>query len=282
MGKCMRVSYSCIQARVKGGEEMYIGDFAGVLGLTTEEAKEILKTKYESIILSDHIPFQDDLEERIKEDFPYFNRSMRFKEKVMGMDHKECETLEDFDVDTEGLIRRCIDRHFVILIDTCSLLNCNFFLFFEKVRPVLRELGGRILIPQVVMYELERKESDKYDLRLAETASSVHSYLEEQIGNGFIAVVLDGEDPENDFVKDEKGCDIAFADILWVEKMIFYRRKRKNVLMITQDHDLTLDLLQQNKLESSRSNAAVIVVKKIGKNGMLIDNAEDTVNPRIV
>ena len=65
-----------------------------------------------------------------------------------------------------------------------------------------------------------------------------------------------------------------------LEKLIYFRNDSQSCMLITQDYGLTVDALQQNESHSSKSSALVLV-KKIGKGGALLDNTDDVKNPKV-
>ena len=70
------------------------------------------------------------------------------------------------------------------------------------------------------------------------------------------------------------------ADRVLIEKLIYFRNDSRSSLLITQDHGVTVDALKQNEWQSTKSNAQIIV-KKIGREGVLIDNSRDIKNPKL-
>lgn len=83
---------------------------------------------------------------------------------------------------------------------------------------------------------------------------------------------------ENDKRANEHSEKVIHADRVIIEKLIFFRNDSKSSLFITQDFDATVDALKQNDWHSTKSSA-LILVKKISKKGVLIDNTKETVNP---
>lgn len=175
---------------------------------------------------------------------------------------------------TRKLLRFCFDNKYLIFIDTCSLLNDHFYDFYDLFTGVSSE-PSVLYVPYVVVEELKsillKKEKEQDVLNKAEDRIS---FIAQQCRKNNMRIVGD----ENDKRTNECGEKVIHADRVLIEKLIYFRNDSKSCLLISQDHDVTVDALKQNEWQSTKSHAQ-IVVKKIGKGGALLDNSEDISNP---
>lgn len=177
---------------------------------------------------------------------------------------------------TRKLIKHCTDKKYLIFIDTCSLLNRNFYEFYDLFIDTTKG-AFTLYVPYVVIEELKnilkKKEKEKDVLKAAENRIT---FIAEQCEEGNMRIVGD----ENDKRTNERGEKVIHADRVIIEKLIYFRNDSKSCLLITQDYGVTVDALKQNDWQSTKS-IAQILVKKIGNRGALIDNSEDVKNPNL-
>lgn len=175
---------------------------------------------------------------------------------------------------TRKLLKFCFNNKYLIFIDTCSLLNDHFYDFYDLFTGVSAE-PSVLYVPYVVVEELKsillKKEKEQDALNKAEDRIS---FIAQQCRKNNMRIVGD----ENDKRTNECGEKVIHADRVLIEKLIYFRNDSKSCLLITQDHGVTVDTLKQNEWQSTKSHAQ-IVVKKIGKGGILVDNSEDVSNP---
>lgn len=262
-----------------------------------DEIKDQIKEKFNRIILSDYTELKEEIVEHfadfqmsyygdnetekffLKESFQNFPSNTKSVRKDEKTGKQEQIHLSDSSLDyTKKLIAHCAENKFLIFVDTCSVLHAGFYEFFEIARPFLEYYSAKVIIPYVVLEELRNmvfKQKKERKVLLEAEQAIKFIYLENE--KGFI--VIPGN--EDDKRTNERGEKTIHADRVIMEKLMFFRDNSRSSLFITQDHDVTLDALHINYLRSSKSNA-VVLVKKIGKGGVLIDNADDVVNPEIL
>lgn len=178
---------------------------------------------------------------------------------------------------TKKLLKYCIDKKYLIFIDTCSLLNDNFDDFYKLYISQKGNSDIRLYIPYVVTEELKKIATDnRKEKELSDKAIRILMFISEEEVKQNIFMVGN----ESDKRTNEHGKKVIHADRVIIEKLIFFRNDARSSLFITQDFDATVDALKQNDWHSSKSSA-LILVKKIIKGGALADNTKETVNPRL-
>lgn len=174
---------------------------------------------------------------------------------------------------TKKLIRYCFEYKYLIFIDTCSLMNENFYEFYDIFVGLSQE-SSVLYVPYVVMEELKRLMKKEGDI--AKVAKKRLEFIAVQCENRKMQIVGDEEDKRTN----EFGKKVIHADRVLIEKLIYFRNDSRSSLLITQDHGVTVDALKQNEWQSTKSNAQIIV-KKIGREGVLVDNSRDIKNPKL-
>ncbi|WP_308682358.1 PIN domain-containing protein [Stomatobaculum longum] len=174
---------------------------------------------------------------------------------------------------TKKLIRYCFECKYLIFIDTCSLMNENFYEFYDIFVGLSQE-SSVLYVPYVVMEELKRLIKKGGDI--AKVAKNRLEFIAVQCENKKMQIVGDEEDKRTN----EFGKKVIHADRVLIEKLIYFRNDSRSSLLITQDYGVTVDALKQNEWQSTKSNAQIIV-KKIGREGVLIDNSRDIKNPEL-
>jgi len=250
---------------------MNLLELSSAINKPLEEIRKILYNDFNIIVLSDDMPLQEEITEKIISMFnPNFNN-----DENGYFDEDFC--LEEQQVSlayTRKLLRYCIANKYLFFIDTCSLLHQPAFFMFYKI---LKEQKNVLYVPYVVIEELKKILIDKKrDESLKKKAEKALQFICMEEEKGEIVFIGNEKDKRNN----EHGQKVIHADRVIIEKLNFYRNDARSCLFITQDHDATVDVLKLNEWRSLESNA-LILVKKIGREGILEDNADDTVNPTL-
>ena len=144
-----------------------------------------------------------------------------------------------------------------ILIDTCSLLNTPYDLFFKNAAPYLKKYGKRIIVPVSVVGELEKYRHNpkvandkKAQARRAKVEKDLARYQKE----GLLALF------------GEKG-DSPVADQVFISVITRFR-DRYNMVLITQDRALGNEVEQLNHSQAVRGIKKVMV-RRINQDGYL-------------
>lgn len=144
-------------------------------------------------------------------------------------------------------------KEFKIFIDTCSLLEPSADAFWNNIIPLLHQYNAKVIIPYRCIQELAIHMKNKQDAKLAATAENVIKILKQLENAGYIDIR--GEKSDN------------FADNVF--NVVFTKfRMQYNLLLITQDRDLSEDILKLNESKSVSSNK-IVDVKKLNKHGFL-------------
>ena len=145
-----------------------------------------------------------------------------------------------------------IFKKYKIFIDTCSLLSEYRVIqtFFSKIIPLVLRYNNKLIISQKVLEELEKHTNNP---KLAEKSKKILNELK---------IIRDYID-----IRGEKGD--TFADNLF--QTIFTKfRLKYNLVLITQDYKLSLDILNLNNTNSVKSNYKIKVFK-FDSSGQLIE-----------
>jgi len=142
-----------------------------------------------------------------------------------------------------------------IYIDTCSLMETPIEKFFEKANPILKKYNKKIIVLSVVGRELKKVAgSGKYDLERQRKAKTALNVL-----NPFMNEI----EPSNEEDDNEKIADQVF-------KIVFERYRNKNkMLLITQDSNLSNEILDMNNSQAFRGEKCVVC--RIDDDGYLCD-----------
>jgi rRNA-processing protein FCF1 len=144
-------------------------------------------------------------------------------------------------------------KNYKIFIDTCSLLYEGADLFWKNIVPILEREQVKIIVPLRVIEEVQKIKTDQSkELATRERATNVEKTLE--------------------FLKSAKLIEIRgepsdkFADNVF--NTVFTKfRTDYNLLLITQDRDLGVDILKLNESKSVRGKK--ISVQRITHYGFL-------------
>lgn len=177
---------------------------------------------------------------------------------------------------TERLFRSCARDNILIIIDTCSILNPGFPEFYERFAQLAARTQLKLIVPFLVKEEIAHKYST--DAHLKNVCMERMRLLLSGYEAGIISFVGSKEDQRA--TRKDGGIGIQ-ADPTLLEKALSYRTRGRSVLLITQDHNLSLDALSLNHFNSFEVKALVLA-KKIIRGGALSDNAEDAVCPQLM
>ena len=149
-------------------------------------------------------------------------------------------------------LEECVINN-VILIDCCSLLVSGSEKLLSQLIPYLIKYKRKLIIPVIVMSEIEKV--GKKDQSLSDTISGVKFMLTDMVKRNLIM-----------FVKSEE--DSYFADPVFLSHFHQLRLKT-NILLITQDMDLSYDVLSINNTRSVKSKYRIAVCKVTDKGNLV-------------
>lgn len=158
----------------------------------------------------------------------------------------------------EALYREVLDYlvcNNIIMIDTCSLMETGCESMIEKLEPFLKKYHKKLVVPLRVIEELRKHSMGELSKR---TAARKGLEICQWLNRENCLTVRGGE------------CDHFADNTFYVQ---FARlRGRYQLALITQDRDLSYDILQLNHLKSAGGNP--VRVYKILKNGYLVPMEE--------
>lgn len=266
---------------------MTIHQLVQTTGVSAQEIKELLETDFHRIILSDYVDMSPDLTERLinrLENVSFVPIPQRTENQVYDRMSSIDPCLNDLlnvefpgIQETKKLLTTVMRRDFLLFIDTCSVLHVEFYNFFEILRPLLKKFHTQLIIPYVVLEELRcMAENQKKPLSVRKRAKKAVPFILKCQDERLIQIFGGAQDQRTN----EKGEKAVHADKVIIEKLIYYRDNERDSLFITQDHGATEDALHINNMKSSRTKA-VVIAKKIGMGGILVDNSRDIINPSL-
>lgn len=147
-------------------------------------------------------------------------------------------------------------REKMLLIDTSSLLEESAEAVLKKLVPELLREGRQIIIPYIVMEELNRKAIKSSRPALSKRARNIMKIIFEYKDLGAVAVYGDSNDVK-----------IGFADGVF-QKLAAMFAQDCELSVITQDNDLARELLAMADMRSVRHRK--ISVLRIDKGGRLV------------
>lgn len=154
--------------------------------------------------------------------------------------------------DTE--LERIIHSNTILIIDTCSLLEYAFEPFSKRVEPLLQSTGKKLILPVVVVHEIEKNAKKNQRLEINSKRA--------------LAILVDLKKKSLlDVVGDE--CEPKFGDVVFLSNVL-KQFLITDVAVITQDNNLTHDLLSFNSLLSVQSRHHISVYRLSGADGYLI------------
>ena len=145
-------------------------------------------------------------------------------------------------------------KEYKIFIDTCSLLHPKAEEFWANIIPYLEKYQTKVIIPSRSIEEVEKHSKNKDNIELAESAQRCIEKLKQLIVSKYIDIR--GESTDN------------FADNVFLVVFTKFRMQHK-LLLITQDNDLSKDIMELNNSRSVK--AKNVHVKRINKYGFLSD-----------
>lgn len=133
----------------------------------------------------------------------------------------------------------------IVFIDCCSLLEPCAGKLLDRMIPYLLKYHQRLIIPYVVMNELKKLKTSKPEL--AKSISIIEKKIDEMQQKDCMI-----------FVKGDN--DVYFADPNFLSN--FHQlRFQTNIMLITQDIDLTIDALSINNSRAAKSKYRISVCR---------------------
>ena len=152
---------------------------------------------------------------------------------------------------TADFLENILDSNSVVMADTCAVMSAGFVRFMKTAETVFRKKNRHFVITYMVDVELHRNRSEKQ-----------LEFYSDLVEKGSFVIYHD----ENEWSGTLRNR--PHADPVIFEKASVYRRQSINVLVITQDKNLTRDILDLNAMKSTQSKARIIV-RKINDYGYL-------------
>ncbi len=256
---------------------MTLRELAQVTEKSEKELKDILYDEFSIIVLAPDIPLQPEVTAKLVTRFKpdaKVKPVVRKKKKFPQPDGKNAAAPNVSWDYTKKLLQYCIDKKYLIFIDTCSLLKQpEFFQFYECLKSFPHVV---LYVPYVVTEELKNMLEPDREADVRRRAEKVLKFICKEEAQGEIIFIGNEHDKRNK-ANGDKG---VHADRIFIEKLNYYRNNSRSCLFITQDHDVTVDVLKLNEWCSLHSSAS-IVVKKIGKGGILENNSPEIKNPKL-
>lgn len=125
-------------------------------------------------------------------------------------------------------------KDYLIFIDTCAFMHSNYELFMAKVSPLLKKYNKSIIVPQAVLGELRNMKQE-----LRSRASRVQEHINHYVKAGLVRVFGDKNDSH-------------VADAVFLSSFDKFRLKY-NLLLITNDTDLSVDIESLGRCRSVRN-----------------------------
>ncbi|MDR2409902.1 MAG: zinc-ribbon domain containing protein [Bacteroidales bacterium] len=141
---------------------------------------------------------------------------------------------EDRETIAQEWLEKIIADGFKIFIDACSLLDPHASLFWLHIIPLLKKYCSTIIVPLRVIDEIQKHKSAP-DKELANIATETEKNLIALKNEGFIEIRGEKSD--------------KFADNVFLTVFTKFRQEY-NLLLITQDINLALDILNLNYTKS--------------------------------
>lgn len=258
-----------------------------------DDLKEILMIQFNRIILSEYIDLDEEILQKLmgylnisqtdpagSSDIPAGSQEIS-DDFMETTDEEQCfkelsDILHPEMKYTRELLEYCCKHNYLFFIDTCSLLNQHFFDFFTVFDAAV-SWESSLYIPYVVLEELKKICMDKKkEEEVVKKARHIFDFILQKCKQNRMKIIGDDGDRRTN----ERGEKVVHADRVMLEKLIYFRNDSQNCMLITQDYGLTVDALQQNESHSSKSSA-LLLVKKIGKGGALLDNTDDVKTPKL-
>lgn len=145
-----------------------------------------------------------------------------------------------------------------IMIDTCSLMHSQCGAVMDRMLPALERQGKKVVIPLRVIDELRKHQNARHDPGKARAANEGMRICRRLQKAGCLSV------------RGNEGDD--FADNVFFVVLSDYRY-RYHMLLITQDRNLTTDVLQLNRQQATQGYP--VEVMRIDRHGRLQRSGND-------
>lgn len=166
-------------------------------------------------------------------------------------------SLQATDLSKSEASRKVMEQYvkdgYKIFIDTCSLLDDAVDIFWQNIIPYLHQCSSKIIIPLRCIEELQKHQKDTSKPDLSNRALNSLKVIKQLLNAGYVEIR--GESTDN------------FADNVFSVVFTKFRMTEK-LLLITQDRDLSEDILKLNESKAV-THANPIHVKKVNRYGFL-------------
>lgn len=149
------------------------------------------------------------------------------------------------------VMEQYVKDDYKIFIDTCSLLENSADIFWQNIIPYLNQYHSKIIIPLRCIDELQKHQKNTSNPDLSKRALNSLKIVKQLLTAGYVEVR--GENTDN------------FADNVFAFVFTKFRMTEK-LLLITQDRDLSEDILKLNDSKAV-NHANPIHVRKINQYG---------------
>ena len=146
-------------------------------------------------------------------------------------------------------LTRAVQRY-VIIVDTCTLLNDAFLNLYRRLTPLLNAEGKKLVIPTSVTAELKHLLITRPDLR--SKIANVFAFLEEE----YVAEMIEFQGDETEVFGDQQILSLASKLFL-----------TSDVMLLTYDKNLARDALNLKNLGSIKGHD--ISVNRVSKHGFI-------------
>jgi len=179
------------------------------------------------------------------------NEMLSAKQIMTLQEAKEREALERAERErrAERFLENLVNRY-VLIIDTCSLLQPGSGTLLNRLKPILYRQGKTLNVPSAVMQELKKLRDTKPEV--AGQIEDAIRWITSMQAEGLVRIFGANED---------------FADPQIIRQAIALHL-RADVMIITQDNNLSMDLLDHNKMRSI--NGKNIAVYRVHNSGGLV------------
>ena len=161
----------------------------------------------------------------------------------------KCATAAEIQKESQKNLEECI-RSRMIFFDTSSLMSDFFGEWMDHAEPILAQNNARLYILEPVVEELQYL-AKSYDLQKAQRAQNAIRLLNHLHRHGLVVYLMGYGSGET-------------ADVVFVSLLPMFCKKN-DILVITQDRDLSGDIQKVNKNKSCTGK--FILVKRINQYG---------------
>lgn len=234
-----------------------IKEFAETADITCDEANEILEGVFDIIPLTNNYVLPDEVSEKIQKEFAGNKKHI---EEVLEALRNEQYTPETTGTTNEGIIKGLLDKDFTIFVDTNIIYNKGFESFVSSIEDVLKTRNAKLRVLSDVEKEIKKHAGNKKS-KINALAKKSLAILNKYIKDGIFKI-----EKESDI---KKICKDNFADFTFQIVFQVYRSNNKNVMLVTNDRNLTVDTLMLNHVSSVDSKAEMRV-GRISDDGVLV------------